>query len=256
MRGASIPAAICAAAVSCGAADASPWNRADGAVFVASRFDYFTSSTPVSRYERYGSDTYAEFGLTPKWMITGKSAYGTSLSDSALGQSSRTGFGESELAVQRQIRRGLHSATAVSIAGAYAERLADGARAEFGEHGFDAEIRALHGRDIVLSPVKIFATAEVAFRRRFDDAADQVRADMLVGVEASSRFLILAEARTQISLRNEGPLGDDVDIAKARAAIVWRASRRWSILAGGEKEFMARGVIPGRSLFVGLWSEF
>lgn len=240
----------------CESAGASPWNRADNEAFAASRFDYFWATTPVSRFERYGSDTYIEYGLTQRLMLSGKVYYGTSVSDSGLGQFSRTRFGDSELAIQRQIRRGEHSATAVSIAGAWTERLANGERTPFVDSNVDLEIRALHGRDIVVAPIKIFATAEVAYRRRFGAAADQARADFLVGIEPSPRILLLTEARAQFSLGNNGVGGDDFNILKSRASLVWRATDRWAIVAGAEKELFARDITPGTGVFLGLWSQF
>lgn len=256
MAGRSTIAFIAAAAVAAAPASASPWNREDGGVFLASRFDYFWSATPVSRYERYGSDAYSEFGVTPEWMLSSKLAYGTSVSVSALGEAVRTGVGEAELSVQRQVHRSARSATALSIAGAWTERLAGGERAAFGKHEADVEIRALHSRDVILRPIRIFAVGEVAYRHRFDSAADQFRADTLVGIEPTRRLLLLLEARSQISLRNEAPLGDDYDVIKARSSIVWRATSRLAVVAGGEKEFAARGIAPGAAFHVGLWSEF
>ncbi len=237
-------------------ASASPWNRADGDVFVASRFDYFWSTTPVSNYSRYGTDTYAEFGITPKWMLSGKAYYGTAVSDSGLGLFSRTSFGESELSVQRQIKRGARSATAISVAGAWSERLADGTRTAFVEPNVDLEMRALHGREVLGGPLSIFTVAEVAYRYRFGAAADQLRADALIGFEPASKLLFMAEARSQFSLGNEGPGGDDFNIVKTRASVVWRAKKRWAIVVGAEKELAARGITPGTAVTLGVWSEF
>ena len=86
--------------------------------------------------------------------------------------------------------------------------------------------------------------------------ADQARADVLIGFEPASRLLFMAEARTQVSLGNERAGGDDFDVVKTRASIVWRASRKWRIVAGAEKEFFARGVTPGTAVILGMWSEF
>lgn len=238
------------------AASASPWNRAAGDIFVANRFDYYQSSTSASRFQRIGSDSYAEFGLARRWMLSGKVAFGTSISDSGLGQFSRTGVGDAELGAQFQMKRGEHSATAISVAAAWSERLADGTHAGFGARDADAEIRVLHGRDVVIAPFKIFATTEVAYRRRFDAAADQIRVDALIGFEPVPRWLVLAEARSQLSLGNDDSGGDDFDVVKSRASIVWRATSRWALVAGGEKEFAARGIAPGTSVFVGVWTLF
>jgi hypothetical protein len=253
---AAIAIAVCAAFAPGLSASASPWNRTDGGLFVASRFDYFWSTTPVSAYSRYGTDTYAEFGVTPNWMLSGKVYYGTAISDSGLGRFTRTRFGESEFAVQRQLLRGPRAATAVSISGAWSERLADGTRVAFVDSNVDAEVRALHGREVVSRPLRIFSVAEIAYRRRFGDAADQARADLLIGFEPASRLLFLAEARTQISLGNEGVGGDDFDVVKARGSIVWRAAKKWRVVAGAEKEFAISGITPGMSVILGAWSEF
>lgn len=247
-----------AAAVVCAAtpAAASPWNRADGGLFVATRIDYFRSATPVSSYARIDSDGYVEWGVTDRWMAGGKAVFGTAFVTDANGQRTVSGFGESDVFVQRQLQRGEHSATAVRLAGVWSGDVTDGARPGEQAGGFDIDLRALHGRDVLLKPFKIFVAAEAGYRRRLSGAADQARADLLVGLEPSRRFLVLLEAQSIVSIRNNDPGFDDFDLMKAQASIVWRATKRWSVVGGARTEFAARGVEPGDAFSLGFWTEF
>ncbi len=233
-----------------------PWNRADGGVFVASRLDYFRSSTPVSSYARIDSDGYVEWGLSDRWMTGGKAVFGTAFVTDASGVRTTSGFGESEIFLQRQLRRGEHSATALRLAGVWSGDVTDGARPGGQAGGFDIDLRALHGRDVLLRPFKIFIAAEAGYRRRLSGAADQARAEILAGVEPSRRFLVLLEAQSIISIRNNAPGFDDFDLMKAQASLVWRATKRWSIVGGARTEFAARGIDTGEACSLGLWTEF
>lgn len=237
-------------------AQASPWNREDGALFVSTTADYYWSKTAVSRYTRINSDTYLEFGLTPAWMLGGRVSYGTSISDSAAGSITDSGLNEAELYLQRQLLRGAHSATSLKLSGSRSGSLSTDAQSGAPTPNMEFEIRALHGRDIVLKPFKIFATTEVAYRRRIGGDADQIRADALVGIEPGSRFMFLLEAQSIISLRNEDRGFADFDLYKGQASVIWRKSRRWSFAAGARKELATRNIAPGTSLFLGVWSEF
>ncbi|MEZ5895032.1 MAG: hypothetical protein R3C51_01410 [Parvularculaceae bacterium] len=248
--------ACVAAVAACAPANASPWNRDDGGIFLASTANYYFSDPPQSKYTRIDSDTYLELGLTDNWMASGRVSYGVSITDTAAGSFTDNGVNEAELSLQRQIQRGQHSATALKISGVRSGALSIDAQSGAPTPNMEIELRALHGRDLIASPVKVFATGEVAYRRRFGGDADQVRADVLVGVEPSRSWLVLLEAQSIISLQNEDPGFADFDLYKGQASIVWRKSRRWSIVVGGRKEFATRNIAPGVAAFIGIWSEF
>ncbi len=247
-----------AAAVFCAAAPAaaSPWNRADGGVFVANRIDYFRSATADGSYARIDSDAYVEWGLTDHWMAGGKAVFGAAFISDPSGQRAVSGFGESDAFLQRQLQRGKHSATALRLAGVWSGDVTDGARPGEEAGGFDVDLRALHGRDVLLRPVKVFVAAEAGYRYRFSGAADQARAEFLVGLEPSRRFLVLLEAQSIISIRNNQRGFDDFDLVKAQASLVFHATKRWSVVGGARTEFAARGVEPGDAFSLGFWTEF
>ncbi|MCB2097825.1 MAG: hypothetical protein KDE05_09350 [Parvularculaceae bacterium] len=237
-------------------ATASPWNRDDGRLFTATTANYYWSKTDISRYARVDSDTYVEYGLTPKWMTGGRVSYGVSFSEFIGGSLTQDGFNETEIYIQRQILRGSRSATALKITGGRSGRLSLDAQSGAPTPNMEVELRALYGRDVLLEPFKIFATAEVGYRRRFGGDADQVRTDLLVGVEPHRRLMILLEGQSIVSLKNEEPSFADFDLYKGQASVVWRASEKWALVAGGRKEFKTRNITSGTAAFVGVWSTF
>ena len=246
-------ASVLAAAVP---AHASPWNRNDGGLFMSTTANYYWSGDGASSYSRIDNDTYLEFGVTPAWMLGGRVSYGNSFSKSAAGTTAEAGLNEAELYLQRQIQRGEHSATSLKLSGIRSGSLSTDAQSGAPTPNMEIEFRALHGRDILLNPFKIFAAAEAGYRRRFGGDADQVRADALIGLEPSSSWLILVEAQSIVSLQNEDSGFSDFDLYKGQASIVWRKSLRWSFIVGARKEFSARNLEPGAAIFAGLWSAF
>lgn len=237
-------------------AHASPWNRADGDLFVLTTADYYWSETAISRYSRNDSDTYFEFGATDDWMLGGRISYGTSISTNVAGTFTDTGLNEAETGLQWQFRRGEHSATSFKFSVARSGSLSIDAQTGASTPNMEFEIRALHGRDLLLEPIKIFATAEAAYRRRLGGDADQIRADTLVGIEPSKHFLLLLEMQSIVSLKNEDPGFADFDLYRGQASLVWRKSQRWSFVGGGRKEFSTRNLPGGAAVFIGVSSAF
>lgn len=255
MRVSGIAAAL-TATVCASSAQASPWNRDDGAVFTSTVANFYVAKTDDAKYERYDSETYLEFGVTPDWMVGGRVSFGTSLTQGVDFGASATGLNEAEIYAQRQIQRGAHSATALKVAGVRSGSLSVDAQTGAPTPNMEIEFRALHGRDLIVAPVKVFATAEAGYRRRFGGDADEIRADALIGVEPSADWLILLEAQSIISLQNERFGYADFDLYKGQASIVWRKSRRWSLVAGARQEFAGRNIETGTGFFLGMWSEF
>lgn len=258
------PIAALAAAASFSPAAASPWARQSGDLFVSSRADYFLAraskpaapSLEAARFERFETNTYAELGLARTITIGGKVVYGTSNFFDGTTLSSASGFSEIEGFVQFEALRGRLGALSVKLAGAAPSRFEAGARPQLTNDGVDAEARILHGRTLALSPFKVFAAAEAGYRKRFGDAADQIRADLLIGMEPTRRLTVLVEVLSSTSLRNETAGGGDYDVVKIQPSAVWRASRRYWLQAGMTHEAAGRNLLLGDTYFIGLWSVF
>lgn len=253
-----------ALAAAAGPAEASAWGRAAGEIYVSSRASFFhaTADGPIApdlaaaRFERFDSDTYTEYGLSRAVTLGGKAVYATSTYFDGTTTGSASGFSEFEGFLQVEARRGGRGALAFRLTAASPSSFDSGGRPGLVSDGADLEARVLYGRNLALSPVKIFASVETGYRRRLGAAADQIRADALIGVEPTHRLLLLVELFSSTSLRNESPGGADYDVAKIQPSIVWRLSRRYSLQAGLIHEAAGRNLMLGNAYFVGLWSAF
>ncbi len=257
MGGRSTFAIIAAAACAVTPAQASAWARGDGRLFVATKLEYFTAETGLqSIFSRIDNSTYAEYGLFPRTAIGAKVNYGTSWTNDPNGAATASGFTEIEAFAQRRLWRGRNDVVSLRLGAIAPARAGSGVRNSIATNGVDVELRALYGRNIALRPVKLFVSAEAGFRKNLGDGADEIRADLTIGAEPSKRLLLLLESFSTVSARNETNGGSDYDIYKAQASVVWRASRRFRLQAGYNRELEGRNVALGETYVFGFWSEF
>jgi hypothetical protein len=246
-------------AISCLAqpAYASAWTRAQREAFVETRADYFRADlSGGGLFERLENTTYVEFGLTDSLMMGGKAHFGESWIARPTGSSRSRGVTEYEGFIQKRIFGDDTHVLSARLAAARPTRFEAGGRPGLSADGADIDARILYGRNLQLEPFKIFASAETAFRKRLGDGADQVRLDGTIGIEPLPRILILGEALTTLSLRNNEPLGADYDVLRLQPSIVFRINRRWGLRAGAGFEVLSRNLDPGTTYFIGLWTGF
>lgn len=256
-------AALCAALLSTNAANASPWARNQGEIFLISQARYFNTSPQdenISRFERLESDLYLEYGLTSAFTLGAKAVYGTSWLTRAETIETVSGFSELIGFGQYQMRRGDADALSIRLSIIVPSDLEAGVRLGLQSDGVDVETAALYGRNLSSGPVKTFLALNAGYRKRFGDAADQLRAQATLGAEPGDRWLLLADIFAERSLRNETAGGADFDIVKLQPSIVYRfgkgPKRRWAAQAGVTEEIAGRNLSLGRAAFVSLWSAF
>jgi hypothetical protein len=237
-------------------AAASPWNRADGALFISTRVDYFVSKTLANEYQRLDTDTYLEWGATPRLMLGGKAIYGQSWTEDSASVAQEGSITEAAIFAQRQISRSASHAFAVKLAAGTEGADIAGGRTGVTNASEFIDARLLYGRDISPAPLKLFATAEAGFRKRFDDLPDQWRAEAQFGIEPTDRILILLGAEAILSAGGADLAPGDYDLAKAGVSLVFKATRRMRVSAGARKEFGLRDISDGRGFHIGLWTEF
>jgi len=227
--------------------------------------DYFRATLPdivipggvlEDRFERIESNFYVEYGLTRKTTMGAKALYGTSWQTRGATTETASGFSEIEGFVQRQVFRTSAHVGAVKLMAARPSDFSSGVRSGLQSDGFDLEAQFGYGRTVKTEPFKVFITGAAGYRRRFGDAADQIRLNASIGVEPSKRFLFLIESFSTISVRNHDAFGADYDIVKIQPSIVWRISPRFSAQAGLSEEVAGRNLALGRTFFIGLWTRF
>ena len=249
--------------------NASPWARPPGELLVISQTNVFRSTETVSsdgdfvrqRFERLETDLYFEYGLTSSITLGGKAIYGSSRlrrgeenAETASGVSEYGGF------AQYQFRRNDREAASIRIGASSPSSLDDGARAETASDGVDADIALLYGRNLDIAPFGVFVGLDAGYRKRFGDAADQVRLQADIGAKPGQRWMILVQSFGEFSLRNKTGGGADFDIVKINPSIVRRfgdpQTGRWSLQIGYSEEIGGRNVALGRKAFFSIWTVF
>lgn len=255
--GRSISAIIVVATLCATHAHASAWTRQDGRLFVATKLQYFSSDQgPQATFKRFDTSTYAEFGLFRRFAVGAKVDYGTSWIGDLDGVVVASGFSEIESFGQRELWRRARDVAAMRLGVIAPARIGSGVRSGIASDGLSLEARALYGRNIFLRPMKVFASVEAGFRKNIGVGADEIRTDMTIGAEPLNRFLLLVEAFAVTSLQNEDAGGSDYDSYRGQISFVWSIAKRWRIQGGYNREFDGRNIALGKSVILGLWSEF
>jgi hypothetical protein len=247
-----------------GAAHASAWPREKGRLFLSTKSNYFTAQADAPlpgaidppRYERVDGDIYVEYGLFKDLTLGGKVIYGYATFFDGFKSESVNGVAEAEASVQYTIFRNRVDSFGVRLTGATPTRFENGGRPGVFSDGFDAELRAIYGRTLFARPFKAYAEIGAGYRRRFGEGADQIRADALLGVEPFRRMLLLLEAQSKISMRNEDFGGANYDVIVFQPSAVWRMTRRFALQAGFTWEAAGRNLDLGQGYFLSLWTEF
>lgn len=263
------------AALSCfsEAADASAWPREKGSIFITSGSDIFRAvgdftfdpppleDSTEDVFQRIQTNSYIEYGLTDKWTVSLKGSYGFFTVSSPNAVVTSDGLTEIEGFIQRQVWRSKKSVLSLGVGAGRINTLGAEGVLGFQSDGIDTELRALYGRTLTQTPFEIFTSAELAYRRRFGIAADQVRADAKIGFKPHERLLVLVDTFSLVSLRNNGiaengAVGADFDVVKIEPAVAIRVYKNLRFHGGVNYEIANRGFSRGRTFFFNLWSEF
>lgn len=250
-------------------ASASPWTRPAGELLTISQTSYFANhqvfqieagDSVAQRFQRIETDIYLEYGLSPSVTIGAKATYGNAWLTRGGDVETAAGFSEFGGFAQYQLLRKDNSAGAIRLGVFVPSTFNDGVREGLQSDGVDTDISILYGRNLSRAPVKIFASIDAGYRKRFGDASDQIRIQTTIGAEPSRRWLILIQNFTELSLRNAAPDGADYDVAKLQLSIVRHLgvpeTGRWSVQAGINEEIAGRNLALGRSVFFSFWRRF
>lgn len=131
-----------------------------------------------------------------------------------------------------------------------------------GTDTFDAELRLQGGINFSLLGHSHFATADLAYRKRFGQWRDQFRADTTLGFNLSSDFTLLMQnfvtRRVEGTARRSSTSAqvNDYDLVKSQASIVYRVNNTTRVQLGAFRHMYARNTGDGEGFLLSLWREF
>ncbi|GJL94825.1 MAG: hypothetical protein DHS20C05_12300 [Hyphococcus sp.] len=247
------------------ASNASPWPQPHKRFLLISRTDYFNADLGKintinglveGRFQKTSADLYLEYGLTQKITLGGKIIYSQNWLSRGNNVERANGFSEIEIFGQYNLLQTTRGSGSVKVAITKPSDFQSGQRPGLQSRGYDVTASVLYGHNISTDPVKIFATIETGFKKRFSDSSDQIEGQATLGIEPSDKWLFLLDTFATKSLKNEKLAGADFDIVKVQPSIVWRPNKRWSLQAGVTQEIAGRNLSLGRTFFFSLWSAF
>jgi hypothetical protein len=203
-------------------------------------------AAPHFRKEDY--ETYGEYGLTDRltailhWRVSSLHSDPPSQNDS--------GLAEAEFGLRQRIysnKRGVFSLQVSGFAPA-GTVLTSG--------GFDGELRVLSGSNFNFWRRRGFLDSQVAYRLRANGFANEVRADLTVGLDVTPRWTAFVQSFNVMTVgqgRTNAFAGQE---SKVALSLVYRLSPKWSVQLGGLAVILGTNVPAERAVLSALWYRF
>lgn len=205
-------------------------------------------TVPLDVYRQSDLSLYAQYGLTDRLTLTGKSGYQSYETEF----DSFSGMPSIELGLRYTLMQTHQSVFSVAVS---VEGLGSGQRNDFditGNAGTDTELRALYGRNVHLFNYPAFLNLETAYRQR-TDGPNQHRLDATIGIKLDKGWLALAQVFAgQTEEQDYGYQGQWINTQFSIA----KSFGTHTLQIGWRKMIAGRHVPDKSTLIVGLWRNF
>ncbi len=252
--------ALFAAATTCARANAGAWPMEDGrgqtitglAFHTAERaYDAAGDDAFDAEFRKIETSVFAEYGLTSRITLVGRIAY----QDVEAGVDSVRAFAATEIGARRLLARWRGGVVSAQLLGVFP----GGGENVFNQHlgvgESGAEARLMAGRGWGDAQRGGFAEAQLGYRWRAGDDADEARLDVTAGWRIDGDWMIMGQSFSAWGL--DGPaVQPDYESHRAQVSVVRRLNASWSLQAGGLGTYSGRDVIQERAVFLTLWRRY
>ncbi len=230
---------------------AGAWTLAPGAGFVSAGASYYANDPGT--FEQVSTATYLEYGLREGFTVGGslEGDFPVGAASDRQARGTASAFGRARLWTGDQGDPFSLQFGAIAPLG----DLVDTGQAQIdGERALD--VRALYGRGFATGWGDAFVDLQGGFRRRFDDAADEIRIDLTAGVRPAPRWLLMIQSFSTIGLRNGREGGSDFDVYKLAPSAGYELFDGVTVLLGAEREIAGRNIDRGLRVRAAVWTTF
>lgn len=195
---------------------------------------------------------YLEYGLTDRITLVTRAAWQTVERRNGADFDSARGLSATEIGLRRSLfatGRQLVSVQAMAILPGEGENISD---QPLGDGGNAWEARALWGGNL---SSRLFADAQLAYRRREGGYSDEARLDLTMGWQPASRWHVFAQEFSVWSLDTPRPGAREFAQHKLQLSV----GREFGALEydlGGTLTPAGRNTIDERALFLSVWRRF
>lgn len=120
----------------------------------------------------------------------------------------------------------------------------------------EADLRLLYGHAFKSGAWDSFVDAQLAFRPRFDDPPNEIRADFTYGTRPVKNFMILAQSLNVFSDGTARAPFEDGYYSKLQLSGVWDFAEKWSVQLGVVGTVLGDNALQERGVVTGLWYRF
>ncbi len=249
-------------------APAAPWVQPEGQGIVILQTTPYTAGTrgfdTLGRANGNGSfgrvelaSPYWEHGVTSRWTL----GLQPRLQAAWLTENGRTstnvGLADASAFARYLVHQGRLDVFSVQATLATPGVDGAGSTPRIAEPNMGAEIRALYGIGTQLPwNMTGFATAEIAFRGRIGNAADEVRVDIGFGLRPLPHWLLMLQSFSNLGLRNNSRGGADYSVSKLQATAVYEFNPTWALALGYIRDVAGRRVPLGQGAVLALWYRY
>lgn len=202
-------------------------------------------------FRKLETSIFAEYGLTSRITLVGRIAY----QDVEAGVDHVRAFAATELGVRRLLARWRGNVVSAQLLGVFP----GGGENVFNQHlgvgESGAEARLLAGRGWGDEARGGFAEAQLGYRWRAGEDADEARLDVTAGWRMNGNWMIMGQSFSTWGVDGAAPQ-PDYESHRAQLSVVRRLNASWSLQAGGLGTYSGRDVVRERAVFLTLWRRF
>lgn len=247
---------VMALALGTAEAAASAWPRPPDETFVSITFGAFSTAADAPEgeaFERLSLDYYMEYGLTERITVGGKAVAGLRTDADEAGEVAT----DVAAFAQTLLWRG-SAGDVISIRGRVTASLDDLASTPASDIDDGEELRAAlqYGRGLDTPWGNGWLDSALGYATYTGARADQVTADLTLGLRPAERWLGLVQMFGTVGLGNEELGGADFDAIKLKTAVGREFDAGPSVLLGLGGDVYTRGIDAGLEATLTLWTSF
>ncbi len=195
---------------------------------------------------------YLEYGLTDRTTLVTRAAWQTVERRNGADFDSARGLSATEIGLRRSVfatERQVVSVQAMAILPGEGENISN---QPLGDGGNAWEVRTLWGGNL---STRMFADAQLAYRRRDGEYSDEARLDLTLGWQPAERWHVLAQEFSVWSLDASRPGAHEFEQHKLQLS-VGREFGQSEYHLGATLTPAGRNTIDERALFLSVWRRF
>ena len=218
-------------------------------------FDENGDAVSIPDYEKFELSTFVEYGVTDHVTVVLRPQLQSVTINEPVG-ADRFGLGYSEFGARARLWSGETSVFSGQIAARIPGAGDEDDPAAIGNTDPEFDGRALYGRSFTLGTWSSFVDAQLGYRIRLDDPANEVRADLTIGTRPHPDVLLLAQSFNAMGDGSADGVFENGREHKAQVSTVWDVTESWSLQLGGIATVAGENALRERGVMAGVWRRF